>query len=340
MLSIKENYLETIKQGGKPDRAVVQWGPIFPIMGDPCHVFTRGMREKGKTVIDRWGVTIAWPEDQPAAVPHVTPENKVLKDVTKWREQIKIPDVEAAANATVAAAGWEDVRQRSEVARKDPNLGMAAAFMGTGMFEQMHALMGFEDALMAFLMEPEATHELLDAICDFRCTYAKLIIDNWKPDVVISHDDWGSKTSLFMHPDTWREFFKERYRKFYKLWRDAGVLALHHADCYCEPIAEDMADIGIEVWQGVVPQNDIPAIQKKLGGRMGLMGGIDNAIVDIETVPEEVIRAHVREGCDRYLPGGNFIINLPTGMRNGSLFPRIDPIIDDEITKYAGKYFK
>ena len=35
--------------------------------------------------------------------------------------------------------------------------------------------MTFEDTLTNFLLEPEAMHELIDAICEYRLTYMKLI---------------------------------------------------------------------------------------------------------------------------------------------------------------------
>ena len=52
----------------------------------------------------------------------------------------------------------------------------------------------------------------------------------------------------------------------------------NHADSYLVPIVEDMAEIGIQVWQGVLPENDIPALQQKLHGRLVLMGGMGAAI--------------------------------------------------------------
>ena len=60
--------------------------------------------------------------------------------------------------------------------------------------------------------------------------------------------------------------------------KDHGVIVIHHADSFCEPIVEDMVDIGIDVWQGVLPENDIVKLQKQLDGRMTLMGGIDATI--------------------------------------------------------------
>jgi uroporphyrinogen-III decarboxylase len=95
--------------------------------------------------------------------------------------------------------------------------------------------MGFEDTLVNFLEEPEAMHELIDYIKEAKMQQVQLLIDNLHPDVIMFHDDWGSKHSLFMAPDIWREFFKEPYREIYGLMKKHGVIKMHHADSYCQP---------------------------------------------------------------------------------------------------------
>ena len=264
MLTAKENFLETLKKDGRPDRLVNQYQPFVPIMNDPLQRYTRGNRVRGTTSIDKWGTEILFPEDAPGPMPHVTNENKVCPDITRWKEYVKVPDL--AANCS---QGWEDALASAAAVDRSEKLVMG--FMGTGVFEQCHFLMGFEDTLMNFLLEPEAMHELVDAVAEYRFQYAKLLVDNLKPDVILSHDDWGSKRSLFMQPDTWREFFKDHYKRIYGYMKDHGVIVIHHADSFCEPIVEDMVDIGIDVWQGVLPENDIVKLQKQLDGRMTLM---------------------------------------------------------------------
>ncbi|MGI5936739.1 MAG: uroporphyrinogen decarboxylase family protein [Oscillospiraceae bacterium] len=328
MLTPKENLLETLKKDGKPDRLVNQYEPFVPIMNDPVNVFTRGNRVKGKTTKDRWGTEVAWPEDQFAAMPHITPENKVLKDITHWRDYVKVPDLVAACSDP---ALWEPALETAS--KVDRSQYMVMAFMGTGVFEQLHYLMGFEDTLSNFLLEPEYMKELIEAIGNYRLDYIKLLVDNLKPDIIISHDDWGSKKSMFMSPDVWREFIKPQYVKIYKYAKDNGVLIMHHADSFLEYIVEDMVELGIDIWQGVLPQNDIKKLQKQLDGRMVLMGGIDAAIVDWPNASEEEIRAEVRRACEEYGPGGGFIPCLTYGLP-GSIYPNVDPLIRDEIMKY------
>jgi hypothetical protein len=37
---------------------------------------------------------------------------------------------------------------------------------------------------------------------------------------------------------------------------------MHHADSYCQPIAKDMVEVGIDIWEGILPSNDIQQIKK------------------------------------------------------------------------------
>lgn len=329
MLTAKENLLETMKKNGKPDRLVNQYEPFVPIMIDPINIFLRGNRQRGVTSKDRWGTEILFPEDAPAAMPHVTQENKVCPDVTEWRKFVKVPDL--VGNCST---GWEAALELA--ASVDRNEKMVMGFMGTGIFEQAHFLMGFEDTLVNLLLEPDDMHELVDQIGEYRFNYAKMLVDNLKPDVILSHDDWGAKTSLFMKPDIWREYFKEHYRKIYGYMREHGVIVIHHADSFLEPIVEDMMEIGVQIWQGVIPENDIPKLQKTLDGNMVLMGGID-ATIDRKDATEEEIRKDVRRACETYSKGGHFIPCMTYGL-TGTIFPHVDPIITDEINRFNSEH--
>ena len=98
-----------------------------------------------------------------------------------------------------------------------------------------------------------------------------------------------------------------RIKKLYGYLHEQGVIIMHHADSHLELIASDLEDIYIDIWQGALPQNDLPKIQKNIKGNMIIMGGIDAAVVDHRQVDEKVIRAEVGRACREYVPGGHFI---------------------------------
>ena len=330
-MTAKEIFLELLEKDGKPERQLVQYEAIQMVLGDPAGGFlNRGMRP-GASYIDRWGTRIDWPEGAPGIMPNVTDENKVIKDIRRWRDYVHAPDVAAGSSD---AEAWRQCRETFRGLAGDERL--VTCFMPAGIFEQCHNLMPFRDVLTALYEHPDEMHGLIDYITEFRLAYVKQLIDNLQPDAIFSHDDWGTKDALFMKPDMWREFFKEPYRRFYGYIRERGVIAIHHADSYLVPIVDDMAEIGIQVWQGVLPENDIPALQEHLDGRMVLMGGI-GASIDREDAGEEEVRKYVREALHRYCPGGHFIPSITYGLA-GTVYKHVDPWIDDEIRKYNEGY--
>ena len=325
MQTPKEIFLELLKPNGRPERVLKQYEALHMCLNDPINTYLRGNRRRGTVSRDRWGTTISFPADAPGAIPVHTDDLTVCPDVTRWEETVHAPDL-----AVSCTAGWEDCRAAARSAAGEEKL--LAGFMGTGIFEQCHFLMGFENTLTALYEHPDEMHRLIDYITDYRLGYVKLLIDNLHPDVIFSHDDWGTKDALFMHPDMWRAFFKEPYRRFYGYIRSRGCIAIHHADSYLVPIVDDMAEIGIQVWQGVLPENDIPALQRHLQGKLVLMGGIGAAIDRSDATAEEVCdytRRTLRACC----PGGHFIPSITYGLP-GAVYPHIDRYIDETIDAY------
>lgn len=325
MLTPKENLLETLRKDGHPDCLCNSFTMLRGIPGDPCFRLIRGNRIRGTNSVDAWGTQILFPEDAPAAIPHVTAKNQVIKDITHWKDYVHVPDLREKCST-----GWEEALAARDAIDRKKYLTMTV--MGTGIFEQMHMLMTFEDTLMNFLLEEEAMHELIDTICQYRLTYMQLIVEHLHPDLIVSHDDWGSKNQLFWSAEVWRDFFKEPYRKLYDYLHSQGVIVMHHSDSYCQPIVEDMAEIGVDIWQGVLPSNDIKAISEKVGDQMLLMGGIDS-VIDRADASEEEIRRETRRACEEYGHLKGFWPGMTYG-GPGCLFPGVEETIIDEINQY------
>ena len=111
MSTPKEIFLELIRPGGQPERQLRQYEALAMYLADPINVFLRGNRKRGSTSRDRWGVTIDFPEDAPGAIPVHSPALTVCPDVTRWREVVHAPDLEANC-----AQGWEEARAAAHAA--------------------------------------------------------------------------------------------------------------------------------------------------------------------------------------------------------------------------------
>ena len=295
------------------------------LIGDPLFLADNYFGPDGEQHADTWGTVKQWMPGAPGAHPVITDENKVIKDIECWEDQVRFPDV--------AGYDWSNaVAQAEAVDRREKFVG---AFMPTGIFERTHFLMGMEDAFCAYLEEPEAMHALQRAICNWKLDY----IDEWckhiQPDIVFYHDDWGTKRNTFLPPDTWREFIKPLQAEISEQFHERGIIYMHHSDCYCEPLAPDMVEIGVQIWQGAIPQNDIVAIQEATKGKLAMVGGIDGPAIDIEGISEDAIRAEVRRAFDTYCPGGRFYPAIANGV---CFIERNNEIFMDEKAKYGRIY--
>lgn len=281
----------------------------------------------GERVLDNWGVVHRFLPGDPGVIPMVDDDNKVIKDITKWRDYVHFPEI--------PELDWSDAKKAIEAVDRENEFVMVPTFRG--LFERAHCLMTFEDTLINMYEEPEAMYELFGAYTDWKLKVVEQLIDNLHPDIIHTHDDWGSKTSLFFSPAKFRELLKPHYARLYGYIKSRGVLVQHHADCCCNGIETDMVDLGIDMWQGVLPSNDIVGIQKRTGGKLLLMGGLDQGIIDQSDVTEDVIRAEVRRAIDEYAPGGSF---LPCIGSLECLNASVTPIVIDECNRYGAEWLK
>ena len=288
------------------------------LMGDLCP-------QDGQEHKDSWGTVYIFKPGAPGAHPHVTPENAVIKDIEKWEEQLTVPDLDHL--------DWtEAVRAAEAVNRKEKFVGFMCA---GGLFERSHHLMGMESALINYMEYPEEMAALLRVIADYKIKYIRLVAEKIHPDIIFYHDDWGSKQNLFLPPRVWRAIIKPLQKEIADTIHECGMIYIHHADCICQPIVTDMVEIGVDIWQGVIAQNDIVEIQKITEGKLAMIGGIDGPKIDIENITEEEIRGEVRRAIDTYCPAGRFYPGIP----NGICFREWNnEIAMDELKKY-GKQF-
>lgn len=289
----REN-MTAILEGRQPD----YYGNFFDavkIVSDPIRM-ADACPDDGLDHKDSWGTVCVRPAGAPGKHPHLTPDNVVVSDIEEWRDQLVIPPVHGL--------DWSKAKAEADAVDRDERFVMF--WSAQGLFERSHFLMGMEDAFCAYLEDPELMTEMLSAIADFKIAAIQEAYEQIHPDIVYFHDDWGSKQNLFLPPDTWREVIKPLHTKIIEATHDLGMMFIHHADCICEPIVEDMVEMGIDAWQGVIPQNDIVRIQQITQGKLPMIGGIDSAAIDVETATDDDIRAEVRRAIDEYCPAGRF----------------------------------
>ena len=284
-----------------------------------------GVPQDGLPHKNMWGVEYRFMPGAPGPHPHITADNKVISDIEKWESQLNVPSLDGLDWGPAKAV-------EATVDRKEK---MVCIMFGGGLFEMSHFLMGMEDALCNYLDYPDEMKALLTVIKDWKIAYIRQMAEEVHPDIIFYHDDWGNKKSVFLPPPVWRDIIKPLQMEISAAIHECGMIYMHHADCICEPITPDMVDLGVDIWQGCIAQNDIVHIQEMTQGKLAMAGGIDGPKIDIENITEEAIRAEVRRAIDTYCERGRFYPGIPNGICfrewNNSIFM-------DELLKYGRQY--
>ena len=322
MLTPRENVMAVLNRQ-QPDY-YGDFMPALQFVSDPVFLRDR-IPQDGQVHQDGWGTCFCFKPGAPGAHPVVNEQNAVIKDIEHWRAQLQVP--------TLDDLDWESAAAKAK--EVDRSQYFCAVFCSGGLFERTHHLMGMQTALINYMEYPEEMAELLRVIADYKIEYLKLAAKYIRPDIVFFHDDWGTKQNVFLPPRVWRELIKPLHTEIVKTAHDCGIMFMHHADCVCQPLVLDMLEMGIDVWQGTIPQNDIVEIQRITGGKLPMVGGVDGPKIDIENITEEEIRAEVRRAFDTYCPGGPFFPSIA----NGRCFrPWNNEIYLDELASYGRRY--
>lgn len=331
MLSTKENLYETLK-GGHPDRFVNQFG-YLKMLPDPIFLglMGEGDLQPGGTKKTGFGVTMCWAEGTPGPFPMCEGEHKLLKDITEWKNVVKMPPTEYSDEA------WAPFVAMADAVDRDKEL--VTAMVMPGVFEKLHYFMGMEDTMINFYEEPEAMHELIDYFTEYECANAREVCKHMHPEALFHHDDWGSQRSTFLSPDMFEEFIVPAYKKIYGTWKENGVkVIVHHNDAYGATLVPAMIEMGIDVWQGPVKENDLPELIKKYGGQISFHCGLDNGKYDTADWSPEKIEAGLREFFDTV--GIKYVIPGFTQGGEGSAFAGAYECATETIDRLSKEYFK
>ena len=283
-MNARQNLRETVF--GNPTRYSNNYEGISLAFGTPFFFHSPGPQYGQENVVDAWGVTNSWPMGTPGQFPVHSADKVVIKDFDNWQDYVKFPSLD------FAEAEWDMIKQGYDA--MDGEKSYRAIMVVPGLFERMHHLGKIDETLMALYESEDEVHDLVKALTEWELKQAEGTCSHLKPDAVFHHDDWGSMTSTFMSVDMFDEFFLEPYKAIYGYWKQNGAeLCIHHSDSYAATLVPSMIEMGINVFQGATSTNNIPALVKKYGDKITIMGGFDGAEVDKKGMNKETMKGIV-----------------------------------------------
>ena len=331
MLTKRQNFMEA-HTGGNPDRYVDNFEYISLVF-DPITMSLNEVKKRNEPYQNPWGVYILMKDGEPGAMPITDGDYQLVTDVTEWRDQINVPQIIYPEEA------WEPTIQMANAVDRDETF--VAPFLGNGIFEKLHYMMGMEDAMCNFYEEPEAMHDFIDFLADWEIKQGEEIVRHIHPDAIFHHDDWGTQRNSFLAPDMFEEFIVPAYKKIYGFWKENGVeIIIHHSDSYCANLLQFFPEMQIDVFQGAIDTNNIPELIKEYGGRVTIMGGLNNGIYDKPDTTYEQIEAGYRNLLDSCPDQGkHYLVPGLTMGEPGSVYKHIYGMCSEVIAKLSKEYF-
>lgn len=238
----------------------------------------------------------------------------ILEDITEWKEVVKFPDLDSIDWEKQA---YDDLHTQMPSGKRLPDHKTVTdgnkaclCLILNGLFERMHALMGFENALISLLTEPEACHEFFDAVVEYRTKFIKKLKQYYNPDIINFMDDYGTARDLFMSPDTWREMIKPHLQKIIDCVHDLGMIYEHHSCGHIEPLIPEFVEMGVDAidpLQAACNPN-IAELKRKYQDKLTFIGGGDNiGIYDRPGATSAECRTEYRRTVAQLAPGGSYI---------------------------------
>lgn len=291
MLTEKENFMRMLR-GDIPE-----FLPRYDLFGWSCMVspFERKKNADGYDV-DEFGMEHTTNEASMGGMMPV-PGRILLKDITKWRDVIKTPDL--------GGLDWEQIAKK-ELEKKDTVNNPVCVFAGDFFMKVMN-FMSFTEGLCALHEEPEEVYALLEYLCDYYLELLKNKIRYFKPDILSLADDVAAAQQPFISVDMYRKLILPHHKRLADLALENGLTVIMHCCGKCESFIDDWVDIGVSAWEPAQVSNDLKAIKKKYGPKLAIMGGWDNTgPISYPSTPDEELLAALKEYVDTFAPGGGF----------------------------------
>jgi len=151
-------------------------------------------------------------------------------------------------------------------------------------------------------------------------------------------DDWGTQTSLFMPPETWRKTIRPQTQRIYDCMKGRDILIDQHSCGRIEEVFDDIVEMGAAMFNPCQPCNDLARLKREYGDRISFCGGIDSQFVLARpgVTPAEV-RGEVRRRIDEMGTGGGYIAGPSHGVPYDQVL--IDAM-NDEIDRYGREVYR
>lgn len=180
-------------------------------------------------------------------------------------------------------------------------------------FSDLRDLLGYEEALMAPLVEPEAARAFLERIADYNLALAARAVRACGVRIIATTDDVAMASGPLFPPDVYAETLLPPFRRVMQGFKALGCHTIKHCDGNVLPLVDLWIEAGINALDPIDPSAGLAMadMKRRYGDRLALKGNIDCVATLCVGAPDEV-REEVRRCIAEAGPAGLIVSSSNT----------------------------
>lgn len=210
--------------------------------------------------LDAFGVKWIPDEAAPDLPSFVEPGFTVLDEIAKWRD-LEFPDVDSW--------DWETCGKEYREFYADDDRLLRGIIL-SGFFERLISIMGFQNAALSLITEPDEVAAFFDALADVNCRIVDHYVDDFGCGAIMLHDDWSAQRSPFFSPDVATELLVPAMGKVVEHAHARGAIFTHHSCGNGVALIPAIMASGADGWQAQVDAFDLEAACEAIGDSFAL----------------------------------------------------------------------
>ncbi len=191
-------------------------------------------------------------------------------------------------------------------------------FPDCAVFGSVRWLLGDEECLLAFILEPELVRDIMNHMTEIYITvFNEVVKAGVRVDVIHIWEDMCGRQGPLISPNHWREFMGPYYRRIKEFAVDAGIPVVSvDTDGKPDDIVPPMMETGVNLLypMEVAAGTDVNDYRERFP-ELAMMGGIDKRALAIDP-------AAIDAELDRIWPA----------VETGRYIPDLDHLIPDDVS--------
>ncbi|MEW6078214.1 MAG: uroporphyrinogen decarboxylase family protein [Thermodesulfobacteriota bacterium] len=198
-----------------------------------------------------------------------------------------------------------------------------------GIFEDLRALMGFEQMAIKSIRDPGLIGDILEKLTVIAETELDKLAAHPAVGAVFYAEDMGFNTGTMLSPAFFKEWVIPRQKRIADIVHKHGKPFLLHACGQIEALMEDLIEtVGIDGYHSF--EDNIEPVEefyKRYHDRISILGGLDVNLLTHGTEAE--VRARCRQILDVCGPGGGFAMGSGNSITNYCKIENYYAMIDE-----------